>query len=60
MRPKGQAQWRQLLGVERQAIATAETDPWVRDHAAAIVASLPASGEHLRALTRQVGLDLPL
>lgn len=53
-------EWRQLLGLESAPRATPAAPEWARRHAAEILACVPASGEHLRALLAQVGLELDL
>ena len=47
--------WQRLLG-GRDVRALPGADPWVRDARARIAATLPASGEELESLLRQIGL----
>jgi 2-polyprenyl-6-methoxyphenol hydroxylase-like FAD-dependent oxidoreductase len=53
-----QAAWHRLLGADREVRALPGADPWVRDARARIVASIPASGDDLEPLLRQIGLTL--
>ena len=48
--------WRRLLAAGRDVRALPGADPWVRQTAARIVASIPASGDDLEPLLRQIGL----
>jgi 2-polyprenyl-6-methoxyphenol hydroxylase-like FAD-dependent oxidoreductase len=48
--------WQTLLGAGREVPALAGADPWVRQNRARIVACVPASGEDLDQLLRQIGL----
>ena len=54
-----QSEWRQLLGLDGQATAAAQADGWVRTHADRILQCIPASGDTLRQLAEQIGLNLP-
>ena len=49
-------EWRQLLGLERCVIATSAALPWTRLRGARMLSCLPASGDDLGHLFRQVGL----
>lgn len=51
-------EWRALLGFDGEPLAEAHADDWVVKNAARIVSCIPASGESLNALLRQVGLEL--
>lgn len=53
-----QAEWRELLGVERDVSVRKDTADWVRDHRNGILECLPASGLELRQLADQLGLGL--
>jgi 2-polyprenyl-6-methoxyphenol hydroxylase-like FAD-dependent oxidoreductase len=53
------AAWRQHLGVEGPPRATAAAAPWVAANAARILPCLPATGEELRLLLAQIGLEMP-
>ena len=48
--------WQRLLGADREVRALPGADPWVRDARKRIVACLPASGDDLEPLLRQIGL----
>ena len=48
--------WEGLLDAGRVVRALPEADSWVRDNAARIVASIPASGDELEPLLQQIGL----
>lgn len=48
--------WQKLLGASRQVRALPGADPWVREAAPRIVACIPASGNELEPLLRQIGL----
>lgn len=50
------AAWEKLLGAGREVRALPGADPWVRDARSRIVASIPASGDELEPLLRQIGL----
>ena len=51
-------EWQQLLGTKGTPKPGIQTDPWIRERSARILRCLPASGEHLRQLLDQIGLDL--
>jgi 2-polyprenyl-6-methoxyphenol hydroxylase-like FAD-dependent oxidoreductase len=51
--------WQWLLGAGREVRALPEADPWVRQNRARIFACVPASGEDLEPLLRQIGLTAP-
>jgi 2-polyprenyl-6-methoxyphenol hydroxylase-like FAD-dependent oxidoreductase len=53
-------EWRQLLGARGKAEPGPHADPWVRRHAARILPCVPASGDDLILLLRQIGLVLPV
>ena len=48
--------WQRLLGAGRAVRALPGADPWVRQTAARIVACIPASGDDLEPLLKQIGL----
>ena len=48
--------WQRLLGAGREVRALPGADPWVREARARIVACIPASGDELEPLLRQIGL----
>jgi 2-polyprenyl-6-methoxyphenol hydroxylase-like FAD-dependent oxidoreductase len=50
------AAWQRLLGDGRAVRALPGSDPWVRGAAARILSSVPASGDDLEPLLRQIGL----
>jgi len=50
-------EWRALLGVEGGVQAASSADAWTREHAAEILACVPASGEELTRLLEQAGLE---
>ncbi len=50
--------WQQLLGAGREVRALPGADPWVREARARIVACMPASGDDLELLLRQIGLTI--
>lgn len=52
-------EWRQLLGASGRPEPGPGADPWVRKHAARILPCVPASGDDLALLLRQIGLELP-
>ena len=52
------SQWRRMLGLENPVSSDAGASPWVRQHAASILASIPASGETLARLAGQLGLEV--
>ncbi len=54
------AEWRFLLGVEGGLEPTEGTDPWITARADRLVPCLPASGNDLRTLASQVGLEAPM
>ena len=49
--------WEALLGGGRTIRALPEADPWVRQNAARILASIPASGQDVEPLLAQIGLQ---
>jgi len=51
-------EWHQLLGKKGELKPRIQTDPWIKERGARILPCLPASGEHLRQLFDQIGLDL--
>jgi 2-polyprenyl-6-methoxyphenol hydroxylase-like FAD-dependent oxidoreductase len=51
-------EWQHLLGTKGELKASVKTNPWIRERSARILQCLPASGEHLRQLFDQIGLDL--
>jgi hypothetical protein len=50
--------WQRLLGGGGEVRALPGSDPWVRQNAARILACIPASGDDLEPLLRQIGLTL--
>ncbi|HYU34059.1 MAG TPA: FAD-dependent oxidoreductase [Thermoanaerobaculia bacterium] len=52
-------EWRRLLGARGHPSPTPAAETWVRRHAARILPCIPASGDDLDALLRQIGLALP-
>ena len=48
--------WNRILGAGREVRALPGADPWVREARARIVACLPASGDTLEPLLKQIGL----
>jgi 2-polyprenyl-6-methoxyphenol hydroxylase-like FAD-dependent oxidoreductase len=52
--------WQRLLDAGRHVRARADADPWVREARARIVTTLPASGDDLEPLLRQIGLAVEL
>jgi hypothetical protein len=48
--------WQWFLGAGRTVRALPGTDPWVRQTAARILACIPASGDDLEPLLKQIGL----
>jgi 2-polyprenyl-6-methoxyphenol hydroxylase-like FAD-dependent oxidoreductase len=51
-------EWHQLLGTKEELKPRTQTDPWISKRGARILPCLPGSGEHLRQLFDQIGLDL--
>jgi 2-polyprenyl-6-methoxyphenol hydroxylase-like FAD-dependent oxidoreductase len=51
--------WRLLLGAKGAPQPGASAKPWVVNHARQMLSALPASGDELRLLLGQLGLDLP-
>jgi 2-polyprenyl-6-methoxyphenol hydroxylase-like FAD-dependent oxidoreductase len=50
------AEWRGLLGMAGGLQPGAAAEPWVKRHAARLLACLPGTGEELRHLAAQIGL----
>ena len=50
--------WQRLLGAGRSVSALPGADPWVRQTAARIVSCIPASGDDLEPLLKQIGLTI--
>jgi 2-polyprenyl-6-methoxyphenol hydroxylase-like FAD-dependent oxidoreductase len=50
--------WQWLLGAGREVGVLPEADPWVRQNRARIFACVPASGDDLESLLRQIGLTV--
>jgi 2-polyprenyl-6-methoxyphenol hydroxylase-like FAD-dependent oxidoreductase len=50
--------WQRVVDAGRQVRALPGADPWVRDARARIVACIPASGDDLEPLLRQIGLSI--
>jgi 2-polyprenyl-6-methoxyphenol hydroxylase-like FAD-dependent oxidoreductase len=48
--------WQWLLGTGQAVRALPEADPWVRQTGARILACIPASGDDLEPLLKQIGL----
>ncbi len=53
---KSRETWLALFAAEEGAVETPRADPWVAERAGRIVASLPAAGDDLAWLARQLGL----
>lgn len=53
------AEWRLHLGVSGAPRATLAATPWVAANAGRLLPCLPATGEELRLLLAQIGLELP-
>ena len=53
------SEWRLLQGLGSDVEPSSETDPWVASNLSRIVSSIPASGEDLRVLLRQLAIELP-
>ncbi len=53
-------EWRRVLGLEKALESGAGADGWVRRRSARIPATIPASGDDLETLLRQLGLELTL
>jgi 2-polyprenyl-6-methoxyphenol hydroxylase-like FAD-dependent oxidoreductase len=53
-----QEEWQHLLGTRGELKPWIQTDSWIRERGTRILPCLPASGEHLRQLFDQIGLDL--
>jgi 2-polyprenyl-6-methoxyphenol hydroxylase-like FAD-dependent oxidoreductase len=53
-----QREWKMMLGVKHRIHFGPSTPAWAREQAGRLVSSLPASGQSLNALLRQVGLRL--
>ena len=51
-------EWLHLLGTKGELKPSVQTNPWIRERGARILPCLPTSGEHLRQLFDQIGLDL--
>jgi len=51
-------EWRTMLGLDGTLVGDENTDPWIRDRADRLLPALPASGEHLMTLARELGLRL--
>jgi len=50
-------EWECLFDLSHAVVPETGADPWVKENAARILASLPASSEELVSLARQLGLD---
>jgi 2-polyprenyl-6-methoxyphenol hydroxylase-like FAD-dependent oxidoreductase len=55
---ENRAVWQRLLGDDGGVQARPDADPWVRQNASRILASMPASREELEPLLGQIGLTL--
>ncbi len=55
---KFRSEWLTLLGAQGTLSASPDAKPWVKAHGKHLLSSLPASGEDLTALLRQIGLTL--
>jgi 2-polyprenyl-6-methoxyphenol hydroxylase-like FAD-dependent oxidoreductase len=51
-------EWLQLLGMRGELVPTEAAQPWVRKRAGQILSCIAASGDDLRQLVRQLGLEL--
>jgi len=52
-----QAEWRRLLGLSGGLSSAAATDPWVRQRSARLLPCLPATGEDVAPLARQLKMS---
>ncbi len=52
------SEWQQLLGLSGTVRTTDKTAPWVREHAARIVGTIPASGDDLGYLLKRLEIEL--
>ena len=53
---KTRNEWQALLGANREVRELPGADPWVRQNSARILACVPASGDDLEPLLKQIGL----
>lgn len=53
------SEWRRLFGAHGHPTPTTAAGSWARHHARRILSCVPASGDDLDALLRQIGLALP-
>jgi 2-polyprenyl-6-methoxyphenol hydroxylase-like FAD-dependent oxidoreductase len=51
-------EWERLLGINGKINATPQANDWVRERSARILPCIPAAGDDLAKLARQIGLDL--
>ena len=54
---KTHEEWQGLLGASREVRALPAADPWVRQNGARILSCVPASGDDLEPLLKQIGLS---
>jgi 2-polyprenyl-6-methoxyphenol hydroxylase-like FAD-dependent oxidoreductase len=52
------AEWEKLLGIEASLKTSSDTPDWIGKHPARILPCIPASGEDLQQLLKQIGLRL--
>ena len=50
-------EWQRLLGVKGGLRPARQADPWLKAHAAKILPCIPASGDDLKRLAKQLGLE---
>ena len=55
---KRREEWESLLGIKDGVNSTGEATDWVMDHRERIPACVPASGDDLRLLLHQIGLEM--
>jgi hypothetical protein len=55
---KTRNEWQALLGANREVRELPGADPWVRQNSARILACVPASGDDLEPLLKQIGLTV--
>jgi 2-polyprenyl-6-methoxyphenol hydroxylase-like FAD-dependent oxidoreductase len=51
------AEWRFMLGMEEGLASTSETDPWIAARRERLLPCIPASGQDLAQLAKQLGLE---
>jgi 2-polyprenyl-6-methoxyphenol hydroxylase-like FAD-dependent oxidoreductase len=55
---KWQSEWRRLHGIEGGLRADATTDPWIAEQAGRLLPCLPAHGNVVNPLAKQLGLSM--